>query len=131
MTRMVYKRLISIVSFSILMGVILSPIVMTARNNPLLKERRGNTTVKLRFAENCNNAVAQIDQAINNVRARLTTGGDVWWDSNDGRYIVPKVPAGLPEVSSIFAGAVWLGGVDPAGNLKVASAGIEKVVSNL
>jgi hypothetical protein len=61
---MVYKRLISIVSFSILMGVVLSPVLMTARNNPLLKERRGNTTVKLRFAENCNNAVAQIDKDV-------------------------------------------------------------------
>ena len=44
-----------------------------------------------RFRTDCDNAIAQIDQAINNVRARLTTGGDVWWNSNDGRYIVPKV----------------------------------------
>ena len=80
---------------------------------------RDNNTVN--FRENCDNAVLQIDQAINNVRARLTTGGDVWWDGDDGRYVVPKVPAGVPEVSSIFAGAVWLGGVDPAGNLKVAA----------
>lgn len=80
---------------------------------------RDNNTVN--FREDCDNAVLQIDQAINNVRARLTTGGDVWWDGNDGRYVVPKVPAGVPEVSSIFAGAVWLGGLDPAGNLKVAA----------
>jgi hypothetical protein len=75
----------------------------------------------INFRENCSNAVRQIDQALNNVRARLTTGGDVWWDGDDGRYVVPKVPAGQPEVSSLFAGAVWLGGVDPAGNLKVAA----------
>ncbi len=73
------------------------------------------------FRASCNNAVAQIDQQVNNVRARLTTGGDVWWDGNDGRYVVPKPPPGVPEVSSIFAGAVWLGGVDPGGNLKVAA----------
>jgi len=121
MSKMLNKWSTGIVSLSLCMGFVFSSISLLARNNPLLKERRGNTTVKLRFAENCNNAVAQIDQAINNVRARLTTGGDVWWDSNDGRYIVPKVPAGLPEVSSIFAGAVWLGGVDPAGNLKIAA----------
>jgi len=77
--------------------------------------------VQPRFRENCDNAIARVDQAINNVRARLTTGGDVWWDGNDGRYVVPKVPPGVPEVSAIFAGAVWLGGVDPAGNLKVAA----------
>ena len=70
------------------------------------------------FRENCDAAVTLIDQQINNVRARLTTGGDVWWDGNDGRYVVPKPPPGVPEVSSIFAGAVWLGGKDPGGNLK-------------
>ncbi|RMF20505.1 MAG: hypothetical protein D6765_16810, partial [Bacteroidetes bacterium] len=66
-------------------------------------------------------AKAQIDQDVNNVRARLTTGGDVWWDLNDGRYVVPKVEPGQTEVSSIFAGAVWLGGIDPGGNLKLAA----------
>ena len=61
--------------------------------------------------------------AINNVRARLLTGGDVWWDGNNGRYIVPKVEpgTGVPERSSIFAGAVWLGGIDPGVNLKLAA----------
>ena len=73
------------------------------------------------FRENCDNAVAQIDQQINNVRARLTTGGDVWWNGNDGRYIVPKPPPGEPEVSAIFAAGVWLGGRDPGGNLKIAA----------
>jgi hypothetical protein len=75
------------------------------------------------YRSDCQQATRQTDMAINNVRARLMTGGDVWWDLKDGKYIVPKVdPAsGLPEVSSIFAGAVWLGGYDPAGNLKVAA----------
>jgi hypothetical protein len=73
------------------------------------------------FREACVTAKAQIDQDVNNVRARLTTGGDVWWDRNDGKYVVPKVPIGTVEVSSIFAGAVWLGGLDEGGNLKVAA----------
>ena len=78
----------------------------------------------INFREDCAPATAQKDMAINNVRARLLTGGDLWWDgSENGRYIVPKVEpeSGIPERSSIFAGAVWLGGVDPAGNLKVAA----------
>lgn len=93
--------------------------------NPRFKKDKGrnpsNKDGQVTFRENCANSVSQIDQAINNVRARLLTGGDVWWDGNEGRYVVPKVPAGQPEVSSIFAGAVWLGGVDPAGNLKLAA----------
>ena len=82
-----------------------------------------NTSINLR--EDCTAANAQTDQNINNVRARLLTGGDVWWDpgARDGKYIVPAPPvgSGLDEVSSIYAGAVWLGGLDPADNLKVAA----------
>ena len=93
-----------------------------AHINPKAKASREKDEVKARsFRENCDNALAQTDMDINNVRARLTTGGDVWWDSNDGVYVVPKNAPGQPPVSSIFAGAVWLGGVDPAGNLKVAA----------
>ena len=73
------------------------------------------------FREQCVTANKQIDQDVNNVRARLTCGGDVWWNRNDGKYVVPKVEPGQQEVSSIFAGAVWLGGFDPGGNLKVAA----------
>jgi hypothetical protein len=70
----------------------------------------------------CANSEAQIDQEINNVRARLLAGGDCWWDLSDGSYIVPKVEPGSGQrpVSSIYAGSVWLGGVDLAGNLKLA-----------
>lgn len=89
---------------------------------PGFSKRVKNTDInKVVFRENCDNAISQIDQAINNVRARLLSGGDVWWDGTDGRYVVPKVAPGIPEVSSIYAGAVWLGGVDPAGNLKLAA----------
>jgi len=69
----------------------------------------------------CAAAGEQIDMSINNVRARLLSGGDVWWDGSNGRYIVPKVEPGQEEISSIYAGAVWLGGVDPGNNLKVAA----------
>ncbi|MEO6189965.1 MAG: hypothetical protein ABIO44_06000, partial [Saprospiraceae bacterium] len=74
----------------------------------------------LKPRENCSQATKQIDQEINNVRARLTNGGDVWTDGNKGRYIVPKIEAGSgkPEVSSIYAGGVWVGGYDPANSLK-------------
>ncbi|HJW31422.1 MAG TPA: hypothetical protein VJ508_19470, partial [Saprospiraceae bacterium] len=71
----------------------------------------------------CAPATMSYDLAINNVRARLLNGGDVWWDLTRGSYIVPKVdPAlGVPGVSSLFAGAVWLGGFDDAMNLKMAA----------
>lgn len=83
----------------------------------------GNTT-QSRGGEVCANSTSQVDQSINNVRARLLGGGDCWWNNKDeGRYIVPKVDptTGALEVSSIFAGSVWIGGVDPGGNLKLAA----------
>jgi hypothetical protein len=93
--------------------------------SPGVADNPGQANQNVSFRFNCDRALAQIDQAINNVRARLLTGGDVWWDASpgnsNGRYVVPKVPPGVPEVSSLFAGAVWLGGLDPAGNLKVAA----------
>lgn len=66
---------------------------------------------------NCVKSTKQIDMEINNVRARLGVGGEIW---RPGRYIVPKVVAGTgaKEVSAIYSGGVWVGGKDPAGALK-------------
>jgi hypothetical protein len=95
--------------------------VAGAHINPT-QDRPADSNKKVKFREDCVNAKAQIDMQINNVQARLLAGGDVWWDGNgDGRYVVPNVPPGVPERSSIFAGAVWLGGVDPSGSLKIAA----------
>ena len=90
---------------------------MEAHINPTREYAQNQNSNSVSYREDCTTADAQIDQSINNVRARLTTGGDVWWDRSDGRYVVPK----SGDVSSIFAGGVWLGGFDPGGNLKVAA----------
>ncbi len=79
-----------------------------------------NSNSSVSFREQCVTANKDIDQDVNNVRARLTTGGDVWWNRRDGKYVVPKVEPGQQEVSSLYAGAVWLGGFDKGDNLKVA-----------
>src|SRR5215471_1377930 len=72
----------------------------------------------------CAPASDEVDMDINNVRARLLGSGDMWWDLvATARYIIPNVPkgSGLPEVSSMFAGAVWIGGIDAQGQLKIAA----------
>ncbi|MBS1772982.1 MAG: T9SS type A sorting domain-containing protein [Bacteroidetes bacterium] len=70
-------------------------------------------------ASSCREATAKIDLDINNVRARLMTGGDMWWDIGlaTARYEVPKDS----KKNSLFAGSVWIGGFDPNGQLKVAA----------
>ncbi len=79
----------------------------------------GSTTSGYRDA--CAAAKSQIDLNVNNVRARLQGGGDIWWDvKGNGLYIVPNVAPGVPPVSSIFAGGIWIGGVDAGKNLKTA-----------
>ncbi|MEM8908960.1 MAG: hypothetical protein AAGD05_14030, partial [Bacteroidota bacterium] len=85
------------------------------------KPSQNNQTNRASLREPCTPGSSQIAQDINNVRARLLINGDVWWDgSRMARYVVPKVEPGEPEVSSIFAAAVWLGGIDEGDNLKVA-----------
>lgn len=82
-----------------------------------------NTTTTNAFRAACIEARAEKDLDINNVRARLRSGGDLWWDGNNARYIVPNVdPAsGQPEISSLFAGGIWLGAFDDGGNLILAA----------
>src|SRR5215831_10999024 len=85
-------------------------------------QHKGPGSIETR-ANDCAPASDEVDMDINNVRARLLGSGDMWWDLvNTARYIIPNVPkgSGLPEVSSLFAGAVWIGGIDAQGQLKVA-----------
>lgn len=84
--------------------------------------RNSQRVNKVKYRDVCANSTSAIDQRINNVRARLLGGGDCWWNFTDGRYIVPKVDltSGQQEVSSMYAGAVWIGGYDDFGSLKLA-----------
>ena len=74
-----------------------------------------------RLASNCNDATSQVELDINNVRARLLGAGDFLWDLNAAKYVVPKVYPPDVEVSSSFAGALWIGGIDAGGQLKIAA----------
>jgi hypothetical protein len=82
------------------------------------------------FRSNCQPGRAQVDQDINNVRARLTTGGDVWWDQQNGLYIYPKPAPGEIGVAAIFAGGVWIGGVNLAGATKLAGVTYRSQTNN-
>ncbi|RYZ54454.1 MAG: hypothetical protein EOP49_05115, partial [Sphingobacteriales bacterium] len=65
----------------------------------------------------CVQGTSKAELDINNVRAMVLNGGDMWWDLDNARYEVPKVedPNGVKK-HSIFAGAVWIGGVDASTN---------------
>jgi len=57
---------------------------------------------------------------INNVRARINTGGDMWWDLPGGigaQYYIPK----SGTATSMFSGSLWIGGLDINNQLKLAA----------
>ena len=60
-----------------------------------------------------------IDMDINNVRAHLMTGGDMWWDIGE-QVAAYEIPKGSGK-SSQFAASCWIGGLDKQGQLKVAA----------
>lgn len=74
-------------------------------------------------ASSCPSATSQTTLEVNNVRTILLNGGDMWWDLTNARFEVPKIdpPGSAPSINSLFSGAVWLGGIDAGGNLKIAA----------
>ena len=97
---------------------------INAHINPDL-EKKGvsSNSQAASYRADCSTAQGKTLLDINNVRATLLVGGDIWWDGDSGQYVVPKPPegSGLDPVSSLFAGAVWIGGFDSGGNLKIAA----------
>lgn len=74
------------------------------------------------FANTCDPASASVDLDINNVRTKLLNGGDMWWDLNNPKYEIPKISdPNAVRKHSLFAGAIWIGGKDNGGNLKLAA----------
>jgi hypothetical protein len=68
---------------------------------------------------NCPITTAQIDLDVNQVRARVLVGGDLWWDPV-GQTPYYEVPIGSNK-NSIYSGALWIGGYDQSNQLLVAA----------
>ena len=71
----------------------------------------------------CEPPVAYTEFSLNNVRFGLEAGGQLWENNGDASYEVPKIdPAsGETSVHSLYAGALWIGGFSPDGQLKLAA----------
>ncbi|MBN1338405.1 MAG: hypothetical protein JXA03_03730, partial [Bacteroidales bacterium] len=57
---------------------------------------------------------------VNNVRTRINTGGDMWWDLPGGigaQYFIPAAGS----ATSLFSGSLWIGGLDINNQLKLAA----------
>lgn len=54
---------------------------------------------------------------VNNVRTRINTGGDMWWDFEVSQYEIPRGS----KKTSMFSAALWIGGIDVNDQLKLAA----------
>lgn len=54
---------------------------------------------------------------VNNIRARINTGGDMWWNFDRAEYYVPA----NTQQTSMFSASLWIGGLDVNGQLKLAA----------
>ena len=83
---------------------------------------QGNDQRVMMFANTCEPASTSADLDINNVRTKLLNGGDMWWDLNNPKYEVPKVnDPNAVRKHALFSGAIWIGGRDNGGSLKLAA----------
>lgn len=103
--------------------IILGLTLLTVHNlqaAPVLGAKSNQSQGLNKTAAGCNATTAVIDLDINNVRAHLMNGGDMWWDIPTGTAFY-EVPKGSNK-NSLFSGSIWIGGFDRAtGVLKVAA----------
>lgn len=110
--RNIYRLLLVLLGFSILAPINAREYVGAAKN-------KSANHVKS-TAAGCAQATSYRFLDINNVRARINTGGDMWWDLPGGvgsKYFVPAEGT----ATSMFSGSLWIGGLDVNGQLKLAA----------
>lgn len=67
--------------------------------------------------ERCRRAQGSAELSINNVRARINQGGNMWYDGSTAAYYVPKEGSS----TAMFCAALWIGGLDENDQLRVAA----------
>jgi len=93
-------------------------------------DKNANSGANKDLAASCAPSQAIGELALNNVRFIIETGGNMWEDRAQGfpHYIVPKGTEENPGQNSVlFAGSLWMGGFDPANNLKLAAVRFRQV----
>lgn len=73
-------------------------------------------------AQSCANPQSQIDIHPNKIQARILDGGDLFTDLTSAQFFPDPDPNSLDNPATIYAAGLWMGGLDPAGNLKLAGS---------
>ena len=88
-----------------------------ARENVNVSRYSGPTQTPQVYS-GCSPSKSRADLDVNNVRCPIWINGDMWWDLVGNALY--EVPVGSGK-HSLFAGAIWIGGKDPGGSLRVAA----------
>lgn len=67
--------------------------------------------------ERCRRAQGAAELSLNNVRARINQGGNMWYDGSAAHYYVPKDG----NSTAMYCAALWIGGQDENLQLRVAA----------
>ena len=89
-------------------------------------EQSGNKGQRAVTAAGCTPSSSFEWLDINNVRTRINSGGDMWWDLPAGTGSKYYIPANSPT-TSLFAGSLWIAGVDVNDQLKCAALRFRQV----
>ncbi len=102
------------VRYKVLLFILCLGLSSQAREYREDTDRKSGETV----TSGCLPAATSSDLDLNNVRALIHTGGDMWSDfAGDPRYEVPKGSG----KQALYAGGIWIGGVDVNGQLRLAA----------
>ena len=101
----------------ILPVIVLSFMLVLSANADKVHLKSGGASTLKSTATGCLPGANYKYLELNNVRARINTGGDMWWDFESAQYEIPK---GSKKMS-MFSAALWIGGKDANGQLKLAA----------
>jgi hypothetical protein len=105
-------------TFAILSLLFLSDAGFARENNYQRKPAAPPRSSSGRIAASCQPSSAKTDMDINNVRTLIFINGDMWWDLvGTATYEIPKGSG----KTSLFAGAIWVGGLANGTTLKMAA----------
>ena len=91
---------------------------LSARENIDMPGVKKTTSVEdaQKVMAGCQAGTTQTEIRLNNVRTRMLTSGDMWWDLSNAKYEVPKGSNSY----ACFAGSLWFGG-RVGGQLRVSA----------
>ena len=112
--------------FRFLLAVLLIASTVTPGKAEMYKYGKAGSGQRAQTAAGCTPSSSFEWLDINNVRTRINAGGDMWWDLPSGTGSKYFIPAN-GSATSLYAGSLWIAGVDVNNQLKCAALRFRQV----